>query len=64
MAGSRKLARAARTLRACAIVVALGLVGSACNGLGPPGAGVRPGERPVAPLHHDGRWFTDAFGRV
>ncbi|MGZ8765568.1 MAG: cellulase family glycosylhydrolase [Acidimicrobiia bacterium] len=64
MAGSREFARAARTLRACAIVVALGLVASACSWLGPPGAGVRPGERAVAPLHHDGRWFTDAFGRV
>jgi endoglycosylceramidase len=47
-----------------ALAVAVGLVmlaGAACLPL-PPGRS--SGARPVAPLGHEGRWFTDAAGRV
>jgi endoglycosylceramidase len=42
-------------------VVVVAVVGAACNripGLGP------MADRPIPPLGHDGRWFTDATGRV
>lgn len=53
-----------RGLRVLATVVALGVVAAGCSWFAPRGSGVRPTERAAPPLSHEGRWFTDTFGRV
>jgi endoglycosylceramidase len=50
-----------RVLHPLVVIVTLAIIAAGCrfpNGLG------MTSERPVAPLAHDGRWFTDATGRV
>jgi endoglycosylceramidase len=47
--------------RLLVVLVALVVVGAGCRFL--PGLGPVE-DRPVPPLAHDGRWFTDATGRV
>ncbi len=48
-----------RLVALLAVVLAVAFVGAGCrSALGP------VADRPVAPLGHDGRWFTDATGRV
>lgn len=73
MGRTHRAATGGRARRVATVAMALALAASACGLAGPPGAGGRGGERgggpplaqgPVAPLGSEGRWLTDARGRV